>query len=145
MKKTLLLVVFVLTSVMTINAQEKDAFTKDTEKLVETLSKSAFDPVIDQFKAMVAADKQADFVKEVKGTFPALYADMAKIYMEEFTHDEIKDIMAFYETPTGKKLAAKTGVLSQKGMAAGQTWGMKLQTLLGKYQQKITDCSLKKD
>jgi len=134
MKKTILLVVFVLTSIITITAQEKDAFTKDTEKLVETLSVSAFEPVINQFKAMVPAEKQVDFIKEVEGTFPELYSSMAKIYMEEFTHEEVKDIMAFYETPTGKKMAEKTGVLSQKGMIAGQTWGMKLQTILGKYQ-----------
>jgi len=134
MKKTLLVLVFVLTSVMTINAQEKDTFTKDTESLVEMISKSAFNPVIDQFKAMVAEEKQADFVKDVNATFPSLYSDMAKIYMEEFTHDEIKDLIKFYQTPTGKKMADKAVVLSQKGMMAGQTWGMKLQTILGKYQ-----------
>jgi hypothetical protein len=134
MKKTILVVVFALISILTINAQEKDTFTKDTEKLVETLSKTAFEPVIEQFKGMVPAEKQADFVKEVEGTFPELYAAMAKIYMEEFTHEEVKNIMAFYETPTGKKLANKTGTLSQKGMVAGQTWGMKIQTILGKYQ-----------
>ena len=133
MKKVILVVLFVFTAVI-VNAQEKDAFTVDAEKLVEVISKSAFEPVIEQFKGMVAAEKQEAFVKEVEGTFPELFTAIAKIYMEEFTHAEIKDILDFYATPTGKKLANKTGVLSQKGMIAGQSWGMKVQALLGKYQ-----------
>jgi len=30
------------------------------------------------------------------------------IYIEEFSHDEINEILAFYETPIGQKLAKKT-------------------------------------
>lgn len=134
MKKVILVVVFVF-SILIVNAQEKDTYTKDSERLVEIVSESAFEPVINQFKAMVAKEKQEAFVKEVESTFPELYAAMAKIYMEEFTHAEVKDILAFYDTPTGKKLAGKTGVLTQKGMVAGQAWGMKLQGLLGKYSK----------
>jgi len=134
MKKIILLVVFVIMSSMTLNAQDKSQFTKDTESLVEMITKSAFIPVIDQFKSIIPVEKQDEFVKEVNTTFPSLYVDMAKIYMEEFTHEEIKDLIKFYKTPTGKKMADKAVVLSQKGMMAGQTWGMKLQTILGKYQ-----------
>ncbi len=133
MKKIVLVIAFVFTAVI-VNAQEKDAYTKDTEKLVQIISESAFEPVIKQFSAMVAEDKKEAFVKDLNATFPELYAAMAKIYKDEFTHTEIKDILAFYATPTGAKLASKTGVLSQKGMAAGQEWGMKIQALIGKHQ-----------
>ncbi len=133
MKKMILILAFVLTGVM-VHAQEKDAFTKDTEKLVRVISASAFEPVVKQFSAMVPQDKKEAFEKDVRATFPKLYAAMAEIYKEEFTHDEVKDILAFYATPTGKKLAEKTGVLSQKGMAAGQQWGMEIQTLISKYK-----------
>lgn len=133
MKKMILIIAFVITGVM-VNAQEKDAFTKDTEKLVQIISETAFEPVIKQFSAMVNKDKKEIFEKEIKGTFPELYTAMAKIYKEEFTHAEVKDILAFYATPTGAKLASKTGVLSQKGMAAGQEWGMKIQALMAKHQ-----------
>jgi len=133
MKKMILIIAFVFTGVM-VNAQEKDSFTKDTEKLVQVISETAFEPVIKQFSAMVKEDKKEVFEKEVKATFPELYAAMAKIYKEEFTHAEVKDILAFYATPTGAKLASKTGVLSQKGMAAGQEWGMKIQALMAKHQ-----------
>lgn len=133
MKKMIVMVAFVLIGAMA-TAQEKDAFTKDTEKLVQIVSEHAFEPIVSQFSTMVNPEKKEAFVKEVKDTYPELYESIAKIYKEEFTHDEIKDMLAFYDTPTGKKLAEKTGVLSQKGMTAGQSWGMKIQGLMQKYQ-----------
>lgn len=133
MKKIIVLTVFLIVSV-TINAQENESFIKDTERLVEIVSKPAFKPIIDQFSGLVAADKKEEFLKELDKTFPTLFKAMSKIYMEEFTHQEIKDILAFYATPTGKKMAEKSGILAQKGMAAGQAWGMEIQALISKFQ-----------
>jgi hypothetical protein len=134
MKRVLLLVAFVC-SAITINAQEEnEAYKVDTQRLVKIVSESAFTPVLDQFSSMVAEDKKEALIAEIKATFPDLYAAIAVIYMEEFSHEEIKGILAFYETPVGKKLADKTGALSQKGMTAGQAWGMKIQGILQKYQ-----------
>jgi len=133
MKKVILVLLVALLS-FAVNAQEKDQFTKDTEKLIVILVKPSFEPVIAQFSGMVADDKKEAFKKEVEATMPELYTEMAKIYMGEFTHDEIKELLKFYATPVGKKMAEKSGVMAQKGMMVGQTWGMKLQGILGKYQ-----------
>ena len=133
MKKIIVLVVFLIVSV-TINAQDNEAFKKDTERLVEIISESAFKPVVEQFSGMVAADKKEEFLLELGKTFPSLYADMAKIYMEEFTHKEVKDLLTFYKTPTGIKMVEKTGVLSEKGRMAGQSWGEKIQVLIVKFK-----------
>jgi hypothetical protein len=133
MRKVFLIALVALLSI-TINAQEKDQFTKDTEKLMEILIKPSFDPLVEQFLSMVSDEKKEAFKKEVEGTFPELYDSMAKIYKDEFTHDEIKELLKFYATPIGKKMAEKSGVMAQKGMMVGQTWGMKLQSILGKYQ-----------
>ncbi len=134
MKKTILIVLFVLTAVVMVNAQEKDAFTKDTEQLIELSTKSAFEPMVNQMAGMVAADKKEAFLKDVEATYPELYTSMAKIYMEEFTHEDVKQLLAFYNSPIGQKMSSKQGALQQKGMMAGQAWGMKVQALLGKYQ-----------
>ena len=60
MKKVILVVLFVFTTVI-INAQEKDSFTVETEKLIELITKPVLQPTIDQFAGMVAEDKKADF------------------------------------------------------------------------------------
>ncbi|SNR33708.1 hypothetical protein SAMN06265371_101433 [Lutibacter agarilyticus] len=132
MKEILVIVVIVCFS-FTVKAQD-DAFTNDAAKLVEVISENAFKPYVAQFTAMIPAEKQAIFKEELIATFPELYNAMAVIYMDTFTHDEIKELLAFYATPVGKKLADKSGELAQKGMTAGQSWGMKVQEIMAKYK-----------
>ncbi len=115
-------------------AQQKSDFQKDAEKLVSIVSEGTSNMMIKQFKNFVSEDKQKAFTEEITITLPSLYSKIAKIYMEEFTHNEIKEMLKFYETPVGKKMASKSGVLAEKGMKAGQEWGMSLQEILKKYQ-----------
>lgn len=132
-KKVTMIIAFVLISTSII-AQEDTAFRKDTEKLVSIVSESTFGSVINQFNVMIPEDKKEAFSKEVKATLPNLYSSIASIYMEEFTHSEIKELLKFYETPLGKKMAGKTMILAQKGMMAGQQWGVEIQNIMKKYQ-----------
>lgn len=46
--------------------------------------------------------------------------DFIKMYAEEFTAAELKEITAFYKTPVGEKLALKMPVLTTKGAEIGQ-------------------------
>lgn len=46
--------------------------------------------------------------------------DYIKMYAEEFTAAELKEITAFYKTPVGEKLALKMPVLTKKGAEIGQ-------------------------
>lgn len=116
------------------SAQSNDAFKKDTEKLVTIVSESAFDAVISPLKQIIPAEKFPEAEKEIKGKMPQLYQAMTRIYMEEFTHSEIKELLKFYETPIGRKMASKTSVLAQKGMTEGAKWGQETLTpILQKY------------
>lgn len=45
----------------------------------------------------------------------AIKHDMAQIYVEAFTADELKGLIKFYKTPLGKKVADKLPELTQKG------------------------------
>ncbi len=47
-------------------------------------------------------------------------AEIQKVYQTEFTEDEIKQIVAFYKTPAGKKALEKAPVLAAKGMEIAQ-------------------------
>ena len=48
------------------------------------------------------------------------------IYDKYLTHDEIKIIITFYETPVGKKMIAVLPQIMQESMAAGQQWGKEI-------------------
>ena len=75
---------------------------------------------------------QAFFKKYM--SWSALKDDYVKIYQSEFTENEIKDMIAFYRTPTGKKLADKSGVLAMKGSQMGQ---QKVQEHITELQQML--------
>lgn len=45
------------------------------------------------------------------------------IYAKHFTHEEVKDLVKFYNTSLGKKLIEKTPLIQQESMKAGQKWG----------------------
>ena len=48
------------------------------------------------------------------------------VYDKYYNHDDIKQLIAFYNTPLGKKLVEVNPLLSQETMAIGQKWGEKL-------------------
>jgi hypothetical protein len=132
--KKILFVLAIVCSSLTINAQTDESYLADTAKLVEIISGDNFQPFIAEILATIPKENQAAFSEELTATFPALYNAIAEIYMEEFTHEEIKDLIVFYETPVGKKLASKVGELGQKGMSLGQSWGIEVQEIILKYQ-----------
>ena len=53
-------------------------------------------------------------------SWESLKDDFIKIYKEEFTENEIKDLIEFYKTETGKKAMKKMPILMQKGSMIGQ-------------------------
>lgn len=117
-------------------AQANEAFKKDVMKMIEvTGSASQMNLAKDQILKMVPKEKQAAFLVEFDATLPALYSKMADVFMQEYTHDDVKAILKFYETPIGKKMREKAPVLAEKNMAASQEWAMGLQGMMAKYMQ----------
>lgn len=108
------------------------------ENLVEIMGtkvafKSAFTPVFNnQIQQALAAQGisqgKIDRIKEAGGTLadnivndPKYMASMGEIYVEAFSEDEIKDLITFYETPTGKKVIKMLPILSVRGAQIGDT------------------------
>ncbi len=52
-------------------------------------------------------------------SYESLKPELIDIYASEFTATELKELNAFYSTPTGKKIIAKTPQLSAKGAQIG--------------------------
>ena len=134
MKNILLILLFVVAS--QAHAQDNTEFKKETIEFIKiTGATTAFDNAIAQIGSMVPDDKKEAYTKEAKGTLDGLYDKMANLYMEEFTQDEIKELVAFYNTDLGKKLASKQTMLAQKAMMYGQSWAMDVQAIAQKYNQ----------
>lgn len=64
------------------------------------------------------------FMKEIDyKEFVELYVP---IYDKYYTHQEIKDLITFYESPTGKKTVEKTPIIMAESMSLGQKLGEKI-------------------
>jgi uncharacterized protein len=134
MKKIILALAFVLTTQFTV-AQDA-AFKADVMKVIKMSGATAqMDSAKKQIMAMVPEAKQAEFSKDFEATMPAFYDKVAAIYMKEYTHADVKEMLKFYESPVGKKIADKAGIMFEQSMLAGQEWGAGLQELMMKYME----------
>jgi hypothetical protein len=79
-------------------------------------------------------DKQKDLgevaakvVVDLKGRENEIGDLMAKIYASNFTEQELKDLVAFYKTPLGKKVIEKEPLAMEQSMTAINEWSGKFQ------------------
>lgn len=134
MKKLLIAASFILT-VQFASAQSAD-FKKDAiEYLKLSGGLSTITTVLEPIIEKMPADKRADFKKELELTLPSLYEKTAEAMMKYYTHDDIKKMIDFCNTPIGKKMKEVAPKLAKEQMQAGQEWGMELQGILMKYLQ----------
>jgi hypothetical protein len=98
--------------------------------------------MINQSSANVPADKKEKFVG-IMNAFMNKYLNwdlikdqMAAMYAQEFTEQELKDLSTFYQSPLGKKMNQKQPVLFQKGAQIGQ---MAVQSHQSELQQMMQD------
>jgi hypothetical protein len=74
-----------------------------------------------------------DFMKEVHTD--ELINLIVPIYDRNLTHDDVKQLIKFYESPTGKKFVAVLPKISQESMVVGEKWGRDLaQRVIHKLQ-----------
>ncbi|HEX9979496.1 MAG TPA: DUF2059 domain-containing protein [Flavobacterium sp.] len=134
MKKIVLVIAVALFT--QLGMAQDDAFKKDVMKVIEMNgSATQMKMVKDQILKMVPAEKQAAFLIEFESTLPALYDKIATVYMETYTKDDIKAMLTFYNSPVGKKIQDKSGVVAEKTQTAAQEWGQGLQGMMMKYMQ----------
>jgi hypothetical protein len=65
-----------------------------------------------------------DFMKEVRTE--ELVDLIVPIYDRNLGHDDVKELIKFYETPTGKKFVSVLPKITQESMVVGEKWGRDL-------------------
>lgn len=51
---------------------------------------------------------------------------LVPVYDRHFTHDQIRELITFWKSPTGRMLAEKQPLLQQDAMSVGEHWGQKV-------------------
>jgi len=135
MKKFLIIAAIVFS--VQFSFSQNEAFKADVMKLIEKSgSNGSMDSAKKQIYNMISEENHEAFSKEFDAKLPKLYEKLADAYMEIYTHQDIKDLLKFYETPIGKKMAANVGSIMEKSMAIGAQWGQdELQEIIQKYMK----------
>jgi len=138
--RSLVCLAVLLVAAVTVKAQA-DSFDADIVKM-QQLNGSAgamFSQIVMQFKSVkpgVTDEQWAAVKKEVFDVEVAeLHKQLVPVYKKYFTQDEVKAVIAFYETPAGKKFAEKTPLITVESMQSAQVWGM---GLFGKIQAYLS-------
>ncbi len=134
MKKFLLSIAFVfITGVMV--AQEKPS----KEDVLQVIEKSGASGQLNaakkQLLSMIPSDKHAAFVIEFDALMKKANESTAEIYIKEYTKDDVKAMLAFYNSPVGKKMAEKAEIIAEKSQEAMMSLQGEMQTMMMKYMQ----------
>lgn len=134
MKK--IIITFSLVLVAQLGMAQDAAYKKDILRVVEN------SPTVSQIKSIksqilkqIPDDKKAAFTIDFDAAFPSLYDKLTKVYMEAYTKEDVKAILAFYDSPIGKKMVEKEAVLTEKSQKSLKEWGEGLQSMMMKYMQ----------
>lgn len=134
MKKVVLTIVFAFLT--QIGMAQDEVYKKDIMRLVAMSSSvEQIKLAKEQVVKMIPEAKQAAFIIEFDAALPPLYDNIAKVYMETYTKEEVKEIIKFYDSPIGKKVIEKSGGLAEKSQTALQDWATGLQPMMMKYMQ----------
>lgn len=128
--KKYLLAIFI--AIPCISLAQTESHLKVSEEYLEVSGvKAGFNTLVDDViksqSGQMPKEYQEKFKVVMKSfmakyyTYELLKPKFAKMYADEFTEPELKDLIVFYSSPTGKKLAEKLQSLTQKGMEIGMS------------------------
>ena len=71
---------------------------------------------------------------------PLLQETIVELYCERFSREEIREMTAFFLTPTGQKLVAQQGELFAESVELGRSWGRAIVPLIrDRLDQRILE------
>ena len=119
-----------------ISAYSDEDYKKDIVKVIEKGEiGSQLRMVKDQVLKSIPSEKQAAFLVEFDASMAALNDKLIPVYTEAYTKEDVKAIIAFYDSPVGKKMAEKSATINEKAQATAKEWGEGFQAMMMKYMQ----------
>jgi hypothetical protein len=152
MKKLLAVICCVLMSITVSFAQQPSSHDRAVAELIQvlgvehqmrTMAETMTDamlkgnPALAQLREPILQWFQKYFTWDVMGP------EVMKVYKDSFTEAEVRDMLAFYKTPTGQKVLLKLPEITQQGVAMGSKIGQahsgELQDMIKAKLQELQD------
>ena len=118
----------------TLRTMFKVAGTEETYKTVIIQMVNLFKEQYPNVDEKVWSDFEEEFLKT---SVNDLVEMLAPVYVKYLNQDELQQLIEFYDSPVGKKLAKSTPLITQESMQIGQEWGKKIgEDLVEKMKKK---------
>jgi hypothetical protein len=132
MKKLLLAFAFVLVS--QIGFAQENASKEDVSELIEKSGNSGqMSAARTQMLTMIPQDKHVAFLVDFDILMKKVNDATVDIYMQEYSKEDIKAMLAFYNSPVGKKMAEKSEKIANKSQESMASLQGEIQALMMKY------------
>lgn len=83
-------------------------------------------------------DISAKIRTDLQPRFSELTEEVARLYATNFTEQELKEVLTFYKTPTGKKLLNEQPKIVDSSMKFAQEWANKLSDqVIAKMREEL--------
>lgn len=142
MKKSLLILIIVLSCSLQLQAQKNEQIID--EKIIELLeitgAKKNVDQVITQileyYKSYGLSEEEVDlFYDEIKkNNYQDFFDLLIPIYKKHYTLKEIDAIIDFYKSDVGQSVLTKTPLILQESMEIGYQWGEIIGEKISNYK-----------
>lgn len=132
MKKVIVLVAVIALSVSTVIARDvkDESYYKDFIKLLKVsgttkTQKLMLKSMFEQFKKMPNAKPEIfkNMEKMMHDELAQLNDKLFPVYKKYFSHEDLKEIIKFYESPIGKKMVKSQPLIVKESFQIGSEWG----------------------
>jgi hypothetical protein len=144
MRKILFLLILTLS--WSVGNAQTDSYSKTLKKYIEVSGSMqsfsvAIKSIMGNFKNMktgVPDEFWKEMETELSGTsIDELVTMLTPVYKKYLTEGDLNEIIAFYNSPAGKKMAESTPGIMSESMKAGQVWGQAVATrIVDKLKEK---------
>lgn len=134
MKKIIVVLLFAIIP-MAATAQDA-AFKQDVQKLMKTIGVPDRIDATREYQAMwVPPDQEKAHMEKVDATIPEFLQNTEDYFLKTYTHEEVKELLAFYESPLGKKVTANVAKQIAAYNEADDVWGDTFYEVFFKYMK----------
>ena len=136
MKKIIFAIAFM--SVAHLGFAQNDAFKKDVKKLIEVSGggqEQQVKLIEQQLAPYVSKEKLPVIMKDITVEMDKLNEKIIDVYAKYYTPEDVKELLAFYNTPLGKKLTSKTQEITPEVVKVSTEFQTSVQGVVLKHMQ----------
>lgn len=120
-----------------LNGYSQTVSTTDAKKIMDCININHHIETVKETTLMwIKPEQESEYLKYFEPTVKEFEGDIVEYYQSQYSSEEIKQILDFYNTGIGKKIADNVKDLSIAALKADEQWEDAMLELVYKYFKK---------